>query len=271
MAGFLKGKVAIVTGAAHPLGMGFASAKSLASEGATVFLADLPDASGNATKGLEDAVAAIVEEGGRAQAFAVDVTRRDQIDACVAHVCETFGGVDILFNNAGVGSSKEKFLDLTDADWAASFAVNVKGVSDFCQAVIPSMLKRGGGSIINNSSLAGLGAIELLPACYTATKHAVIGLTKAIALEFGPDNVRCNAICPGSIRTQMHANVLRRISEENDVSLEEADRIEAASVAMKRSADPKEVADVVTFLAGPQSSYLTGVALPVAAGMSPGI
>lgn len=267
MTAALNKKIAIVTGAAHPKGMGYAAAKMMALQGAHSVLVDLASQKNT----LEDSARAIRAQGGSCSSFCVDVTNRKSIEACVEHVLESYGKIDILFNNAGVGCSTEKFLELTDQDWNLSFAVNLKGVADFCQAVIPAMLKNGEGVIVNNASLAGLGAIDLLPACYTATKHGVIGLTKAIANEFGSKNIRCNAVCPGSIKTQMMDNVLRRISEEMNVSLEEAEKIEASSIAMKRSAEPDEVASVVAFLAGEGGKYITGTAIPVAGGMHPGL
>jgi len=263
----LNGKVAIITGAAHPKGMGFAAAKLMAQQGAHAVLVDLP----NHEQALLSAVKMIESEGGNCSSICVDVTKRASINSCVDNVLSEKGQIDILFNNAGVGCSTEKFLELTDKDWDMSYAVNLKGVADFCQAVIPSMLKNKEGVIVNNASLAGLGAIDLLPACYTATKHAVIGLTKAIANEFGEQNIRCNAVCPGSIKTQMMDNVLRRISEEMNVSLEEAEKIEASTIAMKRSAEPDEVASVVAFLASDGGKYITGTAIPVAGGMHPGL
>jgi len=263
----LKGKVAIVTGAAHPKGMGFAAAKLMALQGAHTVLVDLP----NQEDALKNAVKTIQNLGGKCSYRCVDITNRASINECVKTVLAKENSIDILFNNAGVGCSTEKFLEMTDQDWDVSYAVNLKGVADFCQAVIPSMLENNEGIIVNNASLAGLGAIDLLPACYTATKHGVIGLTKAIANEFGAQNIRCNAVCPGSIKTQMMDNVLRRISEEMNVSLEEAEKIEASTIAMKRSAEPDEVAAVVAFLASEGGKYITGTAIPVAGGMHPGL
>lgn len=267
----LQQKSVIITGGAHPKGMGFATAREFVKHGARVMLTDVSAPKDDPEADLKSAAKELSGLGGEIDYCIVDVTDSQQIEACVATSKEKFGRIDILFNNAGIGVSKESFIDITDEDWDLSYAVNLRGVASFCRAVLPGMIADGGGVIINNASLAGLGAIDLLPVCYTATKHGVIGLTKSLANEFGGKNIRCNAICPGSVKTQMMDNVLRRISEEHNVSLAEAEAIEAAGIAMKRSAEPEEIAKAVVFLASDEASYLTGVALPVAGGMHPGL
>ena len=139
-----------------------------------------------------------------------------------------------------------------------------------CQAVIPHLRDRG-GSIINIASLAGLGALDSIPACYTASKFATIGLTKQLALQFAADKIRCNAICPGSVVTQMHDNSLRLLAEEHGISLDEAQQLEDSNIPLGYSAQPAEIARAAVFLASDDASYMTGVALPVAGGMAPGI
>jgi len=267
----LDGKVAIVTGAGHPRGMGQAASLRLAEHGAAVVLTDLAKGEDDdALRGLRKGVRHIEAGGGKAMAMAVDVTRRADIEDCVARTLTAFGGIDILFNNAGTPVGAGAFLDMTDAQWDMSYEVNVRGPALFCRAVIPHMIERGGGSIINNASVAGLGAIPFM-AAYTATKFAVVGLTKAIATEFGHHNVRCNAICPGSIKTAMYDLEATHIAERRGITVEEAKRSLDEEGWMKRSAEPGEVADVVAYLAGPASSFITGVALPVAGGMAPGL
>ena len=132
------------------------------------------------------------------------------------------------------------------------------------------MLKCGGGSIVNNASLAGLGALPEYGA-YVMTKFAVVGLTKTIAAEFGAQNIRCNAVCPGIIATQMNDYQIQFTAEKMELSEEETKAAMAEPIAMKRFADAEEVADAVAYLAGPASGYITGVALPVAGGLPQGL
>jgi 3-oxoacyl-[acyl-carrier protein] reductase len=187
----LEGKVAIVTGAGRPKGMGRASALKLAEQGASVVVTDLAQKRedlmiegllgiGDEPGALEKVVSEIEALGSKGLAMAVDVTDTDQIRACVEKTCETFGGVDILFNNAGTAIGVGPFLDILSANWDLSWQVNVKGMMEFCRAVIPRMIERGGGSIINNASMAGLGA-EPGYGAYVVTKFAVVGLTKLLA------------------------------------------------------------------------------------------
>ncbi|MGI9295952.1 MAG: SDR family NAD(P)-dependent oxidoreductase, partial [Pseudomonadales bacterium] len=132
-------------------------------------------------------------------------------------------------------------------------------------------LKQESGVIVNIASLCGLGAIVDIPASYTASKFAAVGLTKAISLAYADKGIRCNAVCPGVVNTQMRDQLLERLAEHYDVSIEEAERMENETIAMKRGAEPEEVADAVAYLAGPCAKYVTGVALPVAGGMAAGL
>lgn len=263
----LAGKVAIITGAGHPKGVGYAVARKLIEQGAKVVLTDLA----GEEQQLQSGVEVLKASGAEALGIVVDVTRREHIDACVKRTSETFGSVDILINNAGVGIGSAVYLELSDKDWEISYQVNLKGVADFCQAVLPGMLEQGEGVIVNNASLSGLGAVAAIPACYTATKFAVVGLSKQLAAELAPKNIRCNAVCPGSIDTQMRKNVMELIAKQHNISTEDAERMENEAIAMGRPARPEEVADAIVYLASPSSSYVTGIALPVAGGMSPGI
>lgn len=262
----LEGQVAIVTGAAHPQGIGRAIAQKLAQQGAQIVVVDLASA-----EGFDTAAAELRDYGIKAVTFACDVSRRQEVRACIDHVKETFGRIDLLVNNAGVGRGAADFLELSDSDWDISYQVNLKGVANFCQAVLPQMLEQGQGNIINVASLAGLGAIEAIPACYTATKFAVVGLTKQLAVNYARHNIRCNAVCPGSVVTQMHAQTLQLIADENQISIEEAQQLEDASIPMGYSAQPGQIGDAVVYLASPAASYITGVSLPVAGGMMPGL
>ena len=266
----LQGKVAIVSGASHPQGMGYAACRKLSAAGARVVVTDrVVDERSQAD--LNARAAELCDAGGDAIAIAVDVTSRDQINACVKQVLDVYGSVDILFNNAGSPAGTGEFLTLSDSQWDISYQVNLKGVADFCQAVLPTMIGQGGGVIVNNASVAGLGAIaEMAP--YVATKFAVVGLTKALAVEFGARGVRVNAVCPGMIWTQMGQQEVEHIREA-DESFEEtkARLVNSEIVPASRWGEAGEVADAVVFLASDAAGYVSGVALPVAGGMAPGL
>jgi 3-oxoacyl-[acyl-carrier protein] reductase len=263
----LDGKVAIVTGVTKPKGAGRAIALALAEQGASVAVTgrakSLPGAEANA-QGFRDA-------GHSAIAVAADSTDRAQITAAVDQVVAEFGGVDILVNNAGIGMGSPVLADNDDRHWDANWAVNVKGAVAFCEAVWPHMQGRGGGSIVNIASLAGLGANSGMPYPYTASKFALVGITKQMALQGGGDGIRVNVICPGAINTDMLQQAYAAIAEAEGVSLEEAAALENSTIPLGRPSEPSEIADAAAWLAGPRASYVTGVALPVAGGMSPGI
>ena len=263
----LDSKVAIVTGASHPRGMGAAVAAKLASLGAVVALVDLE----NTADALAERAAGIVASGGRAMAVHADATDGDSVESCVAAVAEQLGPPEILVNNAGVGIGSHRLLENSEEVWSQTLAVNLMGVNRFSCAVIPHMQVAGGGVIVNNSSMSGLGAIAGIPAPYTASKHAVIGLTRAIAVEFGGDSIRCVAICPGSVKTQLHARVMEMHMATHGLSYEEAEDFEVSTIPLGYSCEPEEVAGVVAFLVGPEGRYLTGVSIPIAGGMAPGL
>jgi len=240
-------KVAIVTGAAHPRGIGAAIVNQLREKGVTVVSTDLSGAD-----------------------MDVDVTAGNQIDDCVEKVIGQHGRIDILVNNAGVGIGSAAFLEQKAEDLDLTFAVNVKGMIRFSQSAIPHMKNAGGGVIVNVASLCGLRALPAIPPSYTASKFAVVGLTKAMALEFGSDNIRVNAVCPGSVDTQMRANAMELLAKEEGISPAEAEAAENAMISLGRPSSPNEVAAVVAFLCSDESKYLTGAAIPVDGGMTGG-
>ena len=262
----LYGKVAFVTGADHPMGIGRACANKLAELGASVVIADLND-----TDELRAFPAECEKNGSQGLALTCDVTNQESVKRVLNELLQKFGHVDIVVNNAGVGVGDSDFLKLTDQDWDLSVAVNLRGVANVCTAAIPHMVKGKGGSIINIASLSGLGAINGIPACYTASKFAVVGLTKQLALQYAPEKIRCNAVCPGSVRTQMMETAMAHLAEHEGISIEEAEKLEASGIPVGRAAHPEEVAGLVGFLASDESFYMTGAALPVSGGMSPGI
>lgn len=261
----LVDRIAIVTGTTSATGIGRATALALAAEGASVVVTDIV---------VDDVMLALADEirtfGVGSAALAVDITDRSQIDACRDAVIGRFGRVDILVNNAGSLAGSLPFLDITAEQWDTSYRVNLRGTADFCQAVLPSMIERSAGTIVNNASTGGLGA-EPGFGSYTATKHAVVGLTKTIAAEFGVNGIRCNAVCPGYVATDMHVAATNRLAKERGISFDEMSAERYRGVAIRRAATTAEVAQAIVYLAGPKSSYVTGVALPVSGGTPVGL
>ena len=163
------------------------------------------------------------------------------------------------------------FADNEEKHWDINWGVNVKGTVHFCRAVWPEMVARGGGSIVNIASLAGLGANPGMPYPYTATKFAIVGFTKQLAIEGGASGIRVNVVCPGAINTDMLQVAYEAIAKQEGISIEEAAKLENSTIPLGRPSEPSEIADAVAFLAGPQGAYVTGIALPVAGGMVPGL
>ncbi|RKF15376.1 SDR family oxidoreductase [Roseovarius spongiae] len=272
----LAGKIALVTGAAAPNGIGRATCLRLARDGAFIVATDmggamtLADGPRDRAGLLDEVIAAIADAGGQGMAHELDVTDASSIAACLKAVRGAAGPVDILVNNAGSLAGAGPFLDGKAEDWRTSFEVNILGPMRLSQAVIPDMRAAGGGAIVNIGSIGGLGGRAAFGA-YSAMKHAVTGLTKTIAVEFGPDGIRCNAVCPGYIATDMHAASNRRLAEAEGLSLDEMKARRYEAVALRDAGSPEDVAEAVAYLAGPRAAYVTGVNLPVTGGLSPGI
>jgi len=267
MADILTGKTAFVTGAGAPNGIGRQIGLHLAKAGANVVLSDLEQ---NETPGLVDAVAEIRAAGGKAMAVTGDLTRPEHISRCIDAAIRHFGGLDIVVNNAGSLAGSDNFMATTPDQWNASFRVNLLAPMMVIQAAIPHLTRRGGGVIVNIGSTGSLGAEPGFGA-YTAMKHGLIGLTKTVAAEFGVDNIRCNAVCPGYIETDMHMAANARLAAQGGVSLEQIKARRYAPVALRRAGRPGEVAEAVLYLCGPGGAYVTGISLPVAGGVPFGI
>jgi NAD(P)-dependent dehydrogenase (short-subunit alcohol dehydrogenase family) len=235
----LEGKVAIITGGGS--GIGRAAAELFAREGAKVVVADY-----NAEAG-QNALQAIKDSGGEAVFVKVDVSDPDQVRTMVQTALDTYGGIDILFNNAGIllfGS----VLDTELKDWNRLMSINLTGVFLCSQAVIPHMIERGGGSIINTSSSTGAHDVAANIAAYVTSKGGVTLLTRAMAVDHAKDHVRVNAIAPGPTDTPM----LR----DNMSAQALADF--AATFPMKRLGRPEELAYAALFLASDEASFVTG-------------
>lgn len=274
--GELAGQVALVTGAAAPNGIGRACALALAAEGAAVAVTDIGgtmqvDGAAVARSVLLDQTVMDIEHsGGRAMALTLDVTQAADIQICVTRMEQAFGRIDILVNNAGSLAGSADFMQTTPEQWTTSFQVNLLGPMMTIQAVLPQMQAHGSGAIINIGSTGSLGAEPGFGA-YTAMKHGLIGLTKTIAAELGVDGIRCNAVCPGYINTDMHMAANTRLAAQAGLAIVDIKRERYGGVAMRKAGDPADVADAVVYLAGPRARYVTGIALPVSGGTSPGI
>ena len=248
MPGLVEGKAGLVTGSAG--GIGRATALALAREGAAgVLVTDLPSRQEDG----EETVRLIEQDGGHAVFVPGDVTVGADCAAIVSHTVRAFGHLDFAHNNAGV-ELQAMVVDTEEADWERVLAVNLKGVWLGMKHQIPAMLERGGGSIVNTASLAGLMAVPTL-AAYIASKHGVVGLTRAAAVEVANDGIRVNCVCPAAIRTAM----MDVLPEERQLEL-------LAPQAMKRFGEPREVAESVVWLCSDRSSFVTGTALSVDAG-----
>ncbi len=249
----LEGKVTVITGAGA--GIGRASARRFAREGAAVVVADLESGAG------EETVAQIGREGGEATFVRVDVAESDQVEHMIRTAVEAYGRVDVLFNNAGVNFAAS-VVEITDAVWRRSLDVNLKGVMLGCRHAIPEMLKTGGGSIVNSASMLGLVASPR-QAPYAAAKGAVVMLTRQVAVDYAQRNIRVNCLCPSEVNTEMNRRFVAQ-SPDPEATL----RRVLARIPMDRMAEPEEIASAALFLASDDSSYITGVALPVDGGLT---
>lgn len=249
MAGSFAGKVALVTGGGS--GMGRATAQAFAREGARVMVADIRIDDADAT------AQAIIQQGGEALAYVVDVSRIDQVAALVDATVAAWGRLDCAFNNAGINIEHGPLADCTEQEWDRVLAVNLKGVWLCMKFEIPHMIAAGGGSIVNTASIVGLTGSRNTPA-YVASKHGIVGLTRAAALEYGRVGIRVNAVCPGAIKTQMY------LDREGDDPENNA-RIAAAN-ALNRLGTGDDVAGAVLWLCSDASAFVTGHCLVVDGG-----
>jgi 3-oxoacyl-[acyl-carrier protein] reductase len=243
----LIGKVSLITGAAQ--GIGLATAKKFAQEGATVVICDVKAEAVNA------AVAQCQALGAQAEGHTMDVTQRDQVDAVVAAVLARHGRIDVLVNNAGI-TQDARLQNMTQAQFDRVIDVNLRGVFHCAQAVANTMVAQGSGVILNASSVVGIYG-NFGQTNYAASKFGVIGFTKTWSRELGPKGVRVNAVAPGFIATPILSTIPEKVIAEM-----------AQRVPLRRLGQPEEIANVYAFLASDEASYINGEVIEVSGGMT---
>ncbi len=250
----LDGKSVVITGGAS--GIGFASAHAFAREGARIAIFDW-----NQEK-LAKAEAAIAELGAQVIVRKVDVSQANEVDAAHAHVIDAFGGIDIGFNNAGVGSSFRPIEETSEEDWDRVIAINLKGVFLCVRAQIRHMRTRGRGTIVNTASnVAFAGAPG--GTAYVATKHGIVGITRSVALEVASTDIRVNCIAPGAVNTSIGESTGRKPGQFVDAF---PDAIIRKGLPIGRFGEPHEIADAVVWLASPRAGLAHGETLVVDGG-----
>ena len=258
----LAGKIALITGGAG--GIGQAAARQFAAEGARVVLVDRDE------EALQSVVGSIGED--RASYAIADVTQPEQVQSYVAAAVERWGGIDILLANAGIEGTIAPIPDYPVDMFDQVMAVNVRGVWLGLKYVIPVMRERGGGSIVITSSTAGIGGNADMSA-YVTSKHAVIGMMRAAALECAPLGIRVNTVNPAPIETRMMRSLEEMrvaAADSSEVTVERTKQAFAARIPLQRYGNPEEVAKLMLFLASSESSFCTGGVYMVDGGRSAG-
>ncbi len=246
-----SGTVALVTGAGN--GIGRAAAIAFAARGLKVVVSDIDSTGGKAT------VDAILDAGGEAVFVPCDVSVDAQVQSLIKETLSIYGRLDYAFNNAGIEKEQTRLADGNEADFDAIMDVNVKGVWLCMKHEIPAMLAQGGGAIVNTASVAGLGAAPKM-SIYSASKHAVIGLTKSAAVEYAKKRIRVNAVCPAVIDTEMfrRAHVADPKKAELALSMHPVGRIGSV----------EEIAAAVLYLCSDMAGFTTGIAMPIDGGVT---
>jgi NAD(P)-dependent dehydrogenase (short-subunit alcohol dehydrogenase family) len=249
----LEDKVAIITGAGS--GMGRVAAQMFATEGAKVVVAEYDGKAGEETTRL------VADAGGQAAFVNADVSQEADAKRMVEHALDTYGRLDVLYNNAGIMPEADHSVIDTDVDtWDRVMAVNLRGVFLGCKFAIPRMVEHGSGSVINISSFVALLGCSVPQDAYTASKGAVLSLTRSLAVQFGPAGVRSNAICPGPIETPLLMDWLLKD--------EEAKRIRLARNPTGRFGKPEEIVHAAIYLASDESRWTNGASLVIDGGIT---
>ena len=270
----LSGKVALVTGAGRPRGLGEGIASKLAECGCSVLITDLgaspdehmPDEHIGATESMNGVVQGIRARGGIADAFPLDVRDESQVEAAVAHAVERFGRLDILVNNAGIGYLIDACTELSEEKWDAVLDVNLKGPFLCTKHAARRMISQGeGGRVINIASQAAKSSFPHM-AAYTASKHGLVGLTRTCAMELGPHGITVNAVCPNHVTTGLGAVQNDYFSNHFGLTLEQyIDNIRTRN-PMRREGKVTDTANAVAFLCSDQAVYINGDSLNVTGG-----
>ena len=252
----LNGEVAIITGAAHPAGIGYAIARALLAEGAAVTIVDLEaEACVAAATRLEQEFAESGMEVRAPLALAADVRDRAALEGVVGQTVDRFGRLDVLVSNAGIAQPR-RIMDISAEDWSATLDINLRGMLNLTQAALPRLAD--GGRIVAIASIAAQRGGGLLGGPhYAASKGGVLSLAKSMARELGPRGIRVNCVNPGVIITGMNATAFDGKTRQRILD----------SIPLGRFGTPQDVADVCLFLASPQSGYLTGTAIDINGGM----
>ncbi|MCF8609188.1 SDR family oxidoreductase [Gordonia sp. HY285] len=252
----LHNQVAVVTGGGS--GIGAASARRLAAEGGAVAVVDLhADAAEQTAQDIRSA-------GGRAQAYEADVRDRERIGEVIDAAVDDFGDIGVLFTGAGVSGARIDSHEMSVNDWQSVLDINLNGTFFAVQAVLPSLLRRGGGSIITCGSTSSYVATQGGLAPYRASKGGVKMLTQTLAVEYAPQGIRVNSVCPGAVKTNLSANTASIVPADGTVR----NPSKPLSVPLGRYGEPEEIASVVAFLASSDASYITGQAILVDGGVT---
>ena len=246
----LDGKVALITGGGT--GIGAACAREFAQEGAAVVI------TGRRKDALETVVKDIVRKKGRALAVAGSVTDEAHAGSAVAQAVRTYGRLDVLVNNAGAGAFGKLLHETDEATWNEMLATNLTGAYRMIKTAVPEMIKAGGGSIVNVSSIASLVGIPTT-AAYSASKGGVDALTRCVAIDYAPQKIRCNSVCPGLVDTPMASGLI----EDKDALAQIM-----AAYPLGRYGTSEEIAKLILYLASEESAWMTGSVIPIDGGMT---